>query len=117
MSGTIDIRDTIGALMLESGARAEFLLLYGREPSDEEFRDFVVKFKSASDAGAFRVCDEHNDGQTSRLLAAIEKALEDLECADLKCWCFTRAAMERAGREPCACANCGVWRLLNEVAP
>ena len=115
MSGAIDIRDVISQLMTESGAHTEFLVLNGREPTKEELAEFVVKFKAATEAGAFRVVDEGDDGElTKRLLAAAEKALEDLECADIKCWCFTRAAMKR---EPCACANCNVWRVLNEAVP
>lgn len=43
------------------------------------------------------------------LVPAVEQALSDLECADLQCWCFTRAAMKRP---PCECANCQVWRSL-----
>ena len=43
------------------------------------------------------------------LRSAVETALSDLECIYLKCWCFTRAAMDRP---ECVCASCKVWRAL-----
>ncbi len=46
------------------------------------------------------------------LAEAVEYALENLECAELKCWCFTRAAMRR---DNCTCANCDVWRTLQKA--
>lgn len=45
----------------------------------------------------------------SDLQNAVDRALSDLECADLKCWCFTRDAM---GCTYCQCANCQAWRAL-----
>ena len=42
-------------------------------------------------------------------IKAVDQALSDLECGELKCWCFTRAAMKQP---PCECANCQVWRSL-----
>jgi hypothetical protein len=49
-----------------------------------------------------------------QLRKAVERALSDLECAELKCWCFTRAAMNRAA---CECANCKVWAVLSKAKP
>lgn len=43
------------------------------------------------------------------LFDTVDQALSDLECTDIQCWCFTRAAM---ARPLCECANCGVWRSL-----
>ncbi len=43
---------------------------------------------------------------------AIEYALENLQCNQLNCWCFTRAVMKE---EDCKCDNCDVWRKLNAV--
>lgn len=50
--------------------------------------------------------------QLTELREVVE--LCDLECADLKCWCFTRAAMNRPA---CHCANCESWALLSKVKP
>lgn len=50
-----------------------------------------------------------------KLYDAADDALGDLECAELRCWCFTRAAMRE--RPECACDNCKTWRRLNAATP
>ena len=52
------------------------------------------------------------DADTS-LRDAVDDALSNLECAELKCWCFTRAAMRP--EPPCTCANCYTWRELAQA--
>src|SRR5262245_35379904 len=44
---------------------------------------------------------------------AVGKALSDLLCADIQCWCFTRAAMKRP---ECTCDNCATWKLLSKLS-
>lgn len=53
-------------------------------------------------------------GRTRRnamsLRDAVDEALSNLECAELRCWSFTRAAMRWIPE--CDCANCETWRRL-----
>jgi hypothetical protein len=46
------------------------------------------------------------------LFDVVGRAISNLECSDVQCWCFTRAAMKG---QQCDYANCDVWRSLTKA--
>lgn len=44
------------------------------------------------------------------LREAVDPVLDELECARLQCWCFTRAAMNGT---QCTCPTCAKWLTLS----
>lgn len=91
---------------------------YGGDIDEDDEAFFIDAWDSlpsiARDVKALSDLKDEYQKKLREFGEAAETALSDLECAELHCWCFTRAAMQRP---ECACANCGVWRLLAKSAP